>query len=122
MLPGFDRCKEGTPERLVAGMSSAIQSVSCVMIWVSVLWDSMGTMGSRQHEGESWGYQDSGDDYYVPAKEDQDRGFRKGQEIFWRYLGMKLSGPLDLKGMHRFMLIENKNGRYKEELRSIRRP
>ena len=35
-------------------------------------------------------------------------GVQKGQEIFWSYLGMKLSGPLDIKGVHLFLLIENK--------------
>ena len=33
-------------------------------------------------------------------------GVQKGQEIFWSCLGVKLSGPLDLKGMHPFVEID----------------
>ena len=71
-----------------------------VLVWERLQGFSMGIRGSGQHWEETGGYQDSGEDYYVPGKKHQDRGFRKEQEIFWSYLGMKLSRPQDLKGKH----------------------
>ena len=77
----------------------------------------MGTRGSGKN-GE-----DLAGDYYELVKEDQYCGLNEERDkiLFWSYLVLKLSGPLDLKGMHPFLLIENKMEEIKRKLQSIGR-
>ena len=71
----------------------------------------MGIRGSGQHWEETGGIKIQGKITMYQGKNTKIGDSERSK----KYLGMNLSRPLDLKGVHPYMIIERKNGRNEEK-------